>query len=86
MSSATIGPATGRPAAENLDDDHALAARLAAEAGDLLLELRKDPDLSKDPDALGKAGDRLSHELLAKRLAEHRPDDALLSEEAPDDH
>lgn len=83
---ATGGPATGRPATENLDDDHALAARLAAEAGDLLLELRKDPDLSKDPDALGKAGDRLSHELLARRLAEHRPDDALLSEEAPDDH
>ncbi len=73
------------PASEHLDDDHALAARLAAEAGDLLLELRKDPALSKDPDALGKAGDRVSHELLARRLAEHRPDDALLSEEAPDD-
>ena len=80
------GPTTGGPASEHLDDDHALAARLAAEAGDLLLELRKDPDLSKDPDALGKAGDRLSHELLARRLAEHRPNDALLSEEAPDDH
>ena len=81
-----VSSASGRSAIENLDDDHELAVRLAAEAGELLLELRKDPDLSKDPDALGEAGDRFSHELLAERLAECRPDDALLSEEAPDDH
>ena len=81
-----VSSASGGSAIENLDDDHELAVRLAAEAGDLLLELRKDPDLSKDPDALGEAGDRFSHELLAERLAERRPDDALLSEEAPDDH
>ena len=78
-----VSPASALSAAGSRDD-HALAARLAEEAGGLLLRLRDDPDLSGDPDALCNAGDRLSHELLAKRLAEHRPDDAVLSEEAPD--
>ncbi len=65
-----------------LSDDHRLAARLAAEAGELLLALRAS---SGDPDELRKAGDRRSHEFLAAELARHRPDDAVLSEEGRDD-
>ncbi|MBF4998260.1 3'(2'),5'-bisphosphate nucleotidase CysQ [Nocardia sp. 852002-20019_SCH5090214] len=57
-------------------DDHAVAAELAREAGELLLEIR---------DQGGAVGDRRSDELLLKRLAELRPDDAVLSEESTDD-
>jgi 3'(2'), 5'-bisphosphate nucleotidase len=63
-------------------DDHRLAAQLAAQAGELLLDLRAD---GLAADALRKAGDRLSHEFLAAELARLRPDDALLSEEGRDD-
>jgi len=59
-----------------------LARDLAEEAGRLLLGLRAR---GGDPDALRKAGDRLSHEFLAAQLAAARPDDALLSEEGIDD-
>ncbi|NKY85100.1 3'(2'),5'-bisphosphate nucleotidase CysQ [Nocardia veterana] len=57
-------------------DDHAVAAELAREAGELLLKIR---------DQGGAVGDRRSDELLLKRLAELRPDDAVLSEESTDD-
>ncbi|MFC3961372.1 3'(2'),5'-bisphosphate nucleotidase CysQ [Nocardia jiangsuensis] len=57
-------------------NDHELAASLAAEAGDLLLGIR---------DQGGAAGDRQSNALLLERLRAARPDDAVLSEEAPDD-
>jgi 3'(2'), 5'-bisphosphate nucleotidase len=57
-------------------DDHADAARLADEAGRLLLRIR---------DAGGAEGDRRSHELLLSRLREAHPDDAVLSEEGADD-
>ncbi len=56
-------------------DDHSVAAQLAAEAGELLLEIRHEG---------GAAGDRKSNELLLRRLAELRPDDAVLSEESTD--
>ena len=59
-------------------DDHALAARVAAEAADLLLSIRRD---AADPDSLRATGDRLSHELIARRLADERPGEAVLSEE-----
>jgi 3'(2'), 5'-bisphosphate nucleotidase len=62
-------------------DDHALARDLAGEAGQLLLDLRTR---GGDPDLLRKAGDRQSHEFLAARLADHRPGDAVLSEEGVD--
>jgi 3'(2'), 5'-bisphosphate nucleotidase len=64
------------------DDDHALARDLAVDAGRRLLELRAR---GGEPDALRKAGDRLSHEFLAAELARHRPGDIVLSEEAADD-
>jgi 3'(2'), 5'-bisphosphate nucleotidase len=61
-------------------DDHAVAAALATEAGELLLEIR-----ASGVEDLKGAGDQGANELLLKRLAELRPDDAVLSEESVDD-
>jgi 3'(2'), 5'-bisphosphate nucleotidase len=67
-------------------DDHVLARDLADEAGRLLLGLRAEASATGgDPQALRKAGDRQSHELLMARLASERPADAVLSEEGIDD-
>ena len=63
-------------------DDDRLARDLAGDAGRLLLALRAE---GGEPAALRQAGDRESHEFLAARLAELRPDDAVLSEEGRDD-
>ena len=63
-------------------DDHAFAAWLATVAGDLLIEVRRQ---GLEGAALKDAGDMASHELLMWLLAEHRPDDAVLSEEGKDD-
>ncbi|WP_280336264.1 3'(2'),5'-bisphosphate nucleotidase CysQ [Nocardia wallacei] len=57
-------------------DDHYLAAALAQEAGELLLAIRAEG---------GAVGDRRSNTLLLDRLRQERPDDAVLSEESPDD-
>jgi 3'(2'), 5'-bisphosphate nucleotidase len=62
-------------------DDAALARALAAEAGELLLGVRAG-QLSGA--SLRAAGDSAAQELLATRLAAHRPKDVVLSEEAPD--
>jgi 3'(2'), 5'-bisphosphate nucleotidase len=59
-------------------NDHELAARVASEAGRLLLRLRAD-GASKDD------GDRVANELILARLRDARPLDAVLSEEAKDD-
>ena len=59
-------------------NDHSLAARLAYDAGQLLLQLRAR-GASKDD------GDRESNELILAALADARPDDAVLSEESKDD-
>jgi 3'(2'), 5'-bisphosphate nucleotidase len=59
-------------------DDHALAHHLAARARDLLVRLRST-DL--DGAELGREGDRQAHVLLADALREHRPGDAVRSEE-----
>lgn len=58
-------------------NDHELAAALAEEAGHLLLDIR--------PRADGATADRRSDALLLERLRAARPDDAVLSEESPDD-
>ena len=63
-------------------DDHALAAWLATVAGDLLLEVRQQ---GLEGSELKDAGDRAAHELLMALLTEHRPGDAVLSEEGKDD-
>lgn len=66
--------------------DHALAADLARRAGERLLDLRARLGAQVAPAAvLAAEGDRRSHRLLAAALAESRPDDAVLSEEADDD-
>jgi 3'(2'), 5'-bisphosphate nucleotidase len=63
-------------------DDHVLAARLAAEAGELLVDLRARLSADGlDGKPLGAEGDRAAHELLMNRLASARPGDAVLSEE-----
>ncbi|GAA2723728.1 3'(2'),5'-bisphosphate nucleotidase CysQ [Actinocorallia aurantiaca] len=66
------------------EDDHSLAARLAAEAGEVLLRLRAERGF-EDGRALKDAGDSASHEYLMAALAEFRPGDAVLSEEGKDD-
>jgi 3'(2'), 5'-bisphosphate nucleotidase len=58
-------------------DDDALAADIAREAGELLVELQARK-ATKDE------GDRLSNDLILARLAAARPDDAILSEESKD--
>jgi 3'(2'), 5'-bisphosphate nucleotidase len=67
-------------------DDHHLAAAIAREAGALLLGLRATlSEAGASGDELKAEGDRQSHELIMSRLAEHRADDAVLSEEGKDD-
>ncbi|HEY5711631.1 MAG TPA: 3'(2'),5'-bisphosphate nucleotidase CysQ [Allosphingosinicella sp.] len=61
--------------------DEELAARLAEEAGRLLLELR---GAAGGANGLGIAGDKAANAWLIDSLAEARPDDAILSEESPD--
>ncbi|MGK2869930.1 MAG: 3'(2'),5'-bisphosphate nucleotidase CysQ [Mycobacterium sp.] len=57
---------------------------VAAEAGELLLAVREEVGYYDSYD-LGDAGDRRANVLILKRLAELRPGDAVLSEEAADD-
>ena len=64
--------------------DHAIAARLAAEAGALLLRIRAGGG-DEDQRALGRRGDRAAHDQLMAALHQLRPDDAVLSEEGVDD-
>lgn len=63
--------------------DEELAAELAREAGELLMELRRSGGL--DPFALGAAGDKAANALILEGLRRWRPDDAVLTEESPDD-
>ncbi len=60
-------------------DDHAFAAWSATVAGDLLTEVRSQGLTGRE---LKDAGDAAAHELLMKLCAEHRPDDAVMSEES----
>lgn len=67
-------------------NDNELASRLAHEAGRALLEIQRSGMAEQaDPRELKDRGDRESQRLLARLLQEHRPADAVLSEEAPDD-
>jgi 3'(2'), 5'-bisphosphate nucleotidase len=63
-------------------DDAALAARLAAEAGRLLLAVRERGGLTGK--ALGEAGDTEANRMLCAAIRAARPDDGLLSEEEKD--
>jgi 3'(2'), 5'-bisphosphate nucleotidase len=66
------------------DNDHQVAARLATEAGQLLLAVREE---LADATAADRktAGDKRSHDYLMEALARERRDDAVLSEEGVDD-
>ncbi len=72
----------GTPPAAAAADDHVLATWLAETAGRRLLEVRGEGLEGRE---LKDAGDLAAHELLMTLLAEHRPDDAALSEERPDE-
>lgn len=71
-------------------DDAQLAAELAARAGDLLQDLRQrelgetalPTEVARE---LSRRGDKESDAVLLRLLAEHRPGDAVLSEESADD-
>jgi 3'(2'), 5'-bisphosphate nucleotidase len=63
------------------DDDHALAARVAADAGKLLVELRAGWGAAP-PRLLGDEGDLRSHGHIVAALHAARPADAVRSEEA----
>jgi 3'(2'), 5'-bisphosphate nucleotidase len=63
-------------------DDHVLAGWLAETAGRRLLEVREEGLEGRE---LKDAGDLAANELLMELLAEHRPGDAVLSEEGKDD-
>lgn len=69
-------------------DDHALARRLAVEAGDLLLDVRRSlEEDGADPKTVKDEGDRRSNELLMAQLDEHAPaGDGVLSEESKTTH
>jgi len=67
-----------------MSDDHELAGRLATEAGELLLGVRIEFADTESADRKA-AGDKRSHDFLMAALAEHRPADAVLSEEGADD-
>ncbi|MFV9636563.1 3'(2'),5'-bisphosphate nucleotidase CysQ [Mycobacterium neumannii] len=64
--------------------DAALAAEVAAEAGEMLLKVREEVGFY-DPYDLGDTGDKLANRLILDRLRVERPDDKVLSEEAVDD-
>lgn len=67
------------------DEEHRLAAEVAAEAGRLLTSVRSlvgaSPSVS--PRRLGDEGDGRAHQLIVRLLADHFPDDPVLSEEGP---
>lgn len=62
--------------------DAELAAQLADHAGRILLAVRDSGLIAAK--ALGKAGDQTANQFLIAAIAEHRPDDGLLSEESKD--
>ena len=65
--------------------DAAVAARVAEEAGRLLIDLRERCDeLGLLPWQIGDEGDRRAHHLIVDRLHEALPGDAVLSEEGRD--
>lgn len=64
-------------------NDATLAQRLAQGTGEILKGVR-NVGLLRGTE-LGKAGDALAQDWIARSLIQHRPNDAMLSEEAEDD-
>ena len=69
------------------ESDAEIAAQAASLAGELLLQLRHgaSTDTATDSEVLRTAGDRDANRAIMKLLANERPEDSLLSEEAADD-
>ncbi len=66
-------------------DDHILARDIAIKTGHLLVEVRRQLTTKGISHfELKDAGDAAAQKLIANELAVHRPDDAILSEEASD--
>jgi 3'(2'), 5'-bisphosphate nucleotidase len=65
--------------------DHRNAIEIASASGAALLELRRTEASALDSRELCARGDRQSHDLITRRLAEAYPDDPILSEEGKDD-
>ena len=84
VSFVNVAPQGRRTGEMPVVDDHALAARLAHDAGQLLVGLLSDPSAPQGW-GLEKAGDRNAHEFLVDELRRHRRGDAVLSEEGRDD-
>jgi 3'(2'), 5'-bisphosphate nucleotidase len=72
-------------ARDPLESDARLAARLAEEAGELLVRIRAAAAGRMHPYHLGRVGDEEANALILRRLSEARPKDAVLSEEGSDD-
>ena len=71
---------------ETDETDAQLAARLAIEAGHLLVQVRGELTLAGAPSwQVMDTGDLASHRFLVQELAAARPDDAVLSEEGFED-
>ncbi len=69
-----------------IESDAGLAARLATDAGQLLVKVRDELTSAGAPAwQVMDTGDLASHRFIVKALAEARPDDAVLSEEGLED-
>ncbi len=62
--------------------DAELAAMIATTAGEILLSVQRSGLF--DGKAMGKVGDRTANDFILGALRQHRPDDAILSEEEAD--
>lgn len=67
-----------------MNPDAQLAAKLALDAGHLLLELRAKAEGSVEPAELRRLGDAQSNDFLIEAINAARPGDAILSEESAD--
>jgi 3'(2'), 5'-bisphosphate nucleotidase len=72
-------PGTLEPPVAAATDDHAFAAWAATVAGELLTRVRTEGLSGRE---LKDAGDLAAHTLLMRLCAEHRADDAVMSEES----
>ena len=66
------------------ESDHALAARLATAAGEVLVTLREERAGVAPYWQVMDEGDAVAHHFLVRELAKFRPGDAILSEEGLD--
>jgi 3'(2'), 5'-bisphosphate nucleotidase len=76
----------GERQAGGQESDTELATRLAGEAGQLLVELRRELQSHSAPMwEVMDQGDATGHRFIADELLTHRPDDAVLDEEGAED-